>query len=691
VPLFFLRWSEMRKRLMWFGCLLFGFSSLGFAAQRDDLGLYAFEAPRVRKAWGLSPGFDGVKNFEKTRVAVLDVGFHGAQSGGQALVNGDSVEGKWFLPKTTELIESYPGGSGKPLIPGEVRGLHVANIVWGMVGYPENGPQFHLYNAHGAENFIAGMQSAIQWKADIILASLDAEALEDVESADRVYAAIQAAVKEGAIVITSAGDLAGKVYQGPVTLQEIPGGASFVTFGGPSKFYLHFVNRIDDNDVTVKASWVRRIKGKGVVVENADLDLQVMLQSDPAKPPLLKGVSQNVQAKGAIVSQEKVRLSGLKANRGNEHYVIAMLAKPGSGAEKQFNPETDRLRITIRSAKPPKFDRKLLKSVEAVAMVEATPYGDLELPADGAGLTVGDFAETSSKGPTLDGRGKPEFLAEFYDARFSDHRGGEGTAYASAWLAGAATLLRTAEPGLRQAHLLKFRKKFPTIHWERSGWRKDNPMAAISSVGSKELLPYFSGRYTEDKLYWRFTDSDQVTIGITDDFLTQYSVDAEVKARPADYNFWVYVFKEPTTKSVKDPDRFVKDPDREVKTTEGTYVNTAAPAGMAMDAYGNLYYAFALGTQYVPPQYKTVPGETRRVPGETRQVPGEPNIYYLLDHARKDSGKKQTGPGFVKLEHLMAPDVLGGQPVSDGSAGDPRVFDPPKTVEALQKAVNGTR
>src|SRR5690606_16838360 len=91
--------------------------------------------------------------------------------------------------------------------------------------------------------------------------------------------------------------------------------------------------------------------------------------------------------------------------------------------------QKDRLRITIRGDQGSFYDEKAEERVAALDFLDASKDGELPVPADGSGLTIGDLSENSSRGPTVDGRGKPEIVMQKNNVTFNDGNGFFGTSY----------------------------------------------------------------------------------------------------------------------------------------------------------------------------------------------------------------------------------------------------------------------
>ena len=98
---------------------------------------------------------------------------------------------------------------------------------------------------------------------------------------------------------------------------------------------------------------------------------------------------------------------------------------------------------------------------ETVEFVDASNGGELYPPADNPMvLTVGDAEPSSSIGPTLDGRVKPDVIVTNSRADFTDGQISTGSSNAAAFVAGAVVVLKAAVPSLRSADLLRLAARF---------------------------------------------------------------------------------------------------------------------------------------------------------------------------------------------------------------------------------------
>lgn len=619
--------------------------------------------------------------FKNLKIAVLDNGFAGVGKG------GENPAGKRFLPKNTEVIEDYPGVRKDPLDYRDPHGLHMAHIIWALTNYYEDdkgvGPKFRLYNSRGHEQFRAAVDNLITWKADIVLFSQNWETMGNFDGTGFIDDAVQEAVDEGVIWINAAGNYGGMVYNGPVKVAESEDKKSkLVKFG--DNWFLRFKNNVDENDVQIILSWNSFHPGSEPIGTDKDLNLALYQESEPGKYTDTGAIYRSEKKQvtrspkddsETIHAREKI--SARLSAGGDKRFLIAVTVKGGS-----FDPNRDRLRVTIKSDKAAFTDRATGKRKDSVEFLDATDDGEIMVPADGAGLTVGDISEKSAKGPTRDGRGKPDVLMRHNSVTFTDKKTFFGTSYAAALLAGVVTNLKAAAPGLRQHHILKFRTGLPADFWKDLGWSNEiwrlhpeiqRQMAAhdLAPVGVQSIgaNAYVAGCRKDP---------------LASPLLAKVS-DATKKARE-DHRFFIYVRETPTWQTVKDPDERRKYPDREVVVSQQwVYDHSVKTDGrLIYDVY----------TPRLVKNTRTIPGEYYTVPGQLRRVPGTPEYSleaYTVTVASKKMPWEQYGgepSKFVELVQVKMPGSRGSGRVIDGSAATEIIWSTP-TMSQLTSTVGG--
>ena len=140
----------------------------------------------------------------------------------------------------------------------------------------------------------------------------------------------------------------------------------------------------------------------------------------------------------------------------------------------------DRIRILLTPSRDTYVPAGGVGPEEAVTFVDASNEGEIYPPADDPNvLTVGEAGPSSSVGPTLDGRAKPDVVVEDSRAYFTDGQVTYGSSNAAAYLAGVAAILRAAEPALLPGHLIQLARECAPIKVDpaapKSGVRPTNP------------------------------------------------------------------------------------------------------------------------------------------------------------------------------------------------------------------------
>jgi subtilisin family serine protease len=415
----------------------------------------------IRERLGLTRDFGGIAGIESIKVAVLDYGFEGV---------GD---GRPFLPAGAVVVEHYDpefvrrNGLGdpefrKPFEPGNRHGRIMAQLVWAVTGSYPGGPKFYLLNAGGPTMLRRAVRYAIEQKVDVILfsGSFEGGGFGDGRGpVDRIVADASAA---GILWVNAAGNYGRRIYNGPV---RILGDGYLRLRDGSDVASLRFRNHVDDNTVSITLTWddYRDEEDAGT---DKDLDLFV---EDWAGRRV--GSGEKVQVSGAKAAgpeesrnpRERVVLTGLPASPGivadpDYCYRIRIRARRG-----RFT-ATDRIRVLVTSARETYWTPGGDAPREALDFLDASNSRELYPPADSPlVLTVGDSDPTTSIGPTLDGRVKPEVVLDDARAFFTDGEILAGSSTASAYVAGAVVLLKAAAPSLQPRHLLRLARLGPAV------------------------------------------------------------------------------------------------------------------------------------------------------------------------------------------------------------------------------------
>ncbi len=438
----------------------------------------------VRERLGLAPGYDGVTGVESIKVAVLDYGFEGLGAG------------RGYLPEGTEIVEHYDPdfvrgfGLGdpkyrKPFEPGNRHGREMAQIVWSVAGSRTGGPKFFLLNANGPTMLRRAVRLAIEKHVDIILFSGSFEGGGNGDGKGPIDRIVSEATNRGILWVNAAGNYGGRVYDGPVRVLS-DGYLRLRNIADVAA--LRFRNRVDENTLTITLTWNDYQEEEDA---GTDKDLDLFVEDWTGK---VVGSSQKIQVSGDRVAtadesrnpRERVVLADLAANPHvptdpDFCYRIRVKARRG-----RFT-ATDRIRILLTASRDAYVPAGGTGPEDAVTFVDASNVGELYPPADHPGvLTVGEASPSSSVGPTLDGRPKPDVVLEDSRAYFSDGQVSFGSSNAAAYLAGVAVILKAAEPGLMPSHVLRIARDCAVLKDDHSGrgpnGRPTNPPRPVVRV-----------------------------------------------------------------------------------------------------------------------------------------------------------------------------------------------------------------
>lgn len=407
----------------------------------------------VRKALGLSPAYDYLRDLSKVKIAILDYGFAG-------------VDGKRpYLPEDTVVVEHYDvdfirrhdlgdPGYAKGFEPGNFHGRLMAQIVWGATGSRPEGPKFYLLNANGPTLFRRAVRYAIEAKVDIILFSAVFEGGGNYDGGGPYSGIVDQAVQAGIVWINAAGNFGGRVYNGPVQV----GRDGFLQVGRTGSA-LEFRNRLDENNVTVMLTWndYQATEDAGTT---KDLDLLI---EDPQGKVIGRGELRQIASPSesgsgkSLNPRERVVLPSLGAS--DQPYRIRIQAKGGTFTS------TDRIRVLVQATRnAPVPDPTSKKMLPAVELLDASNTGEIYPPADHPRVvTVGDLTLESSIGPTADSRLKPDVVIPDATATFTNGDASAGSSNAAAYFAAIAVTLRAAVPQLNGDHLLRYANSLRTV------------------------------------------------------------------------------------------------------------------------------------------------------------------------------------------------------------------------------------
>ncbi|WZO98997.1 S8 family serine peptidase [Isosphaeraceae bacterium EP7] len=417
--------------------------------------------PEIRAKLGLTREYEGGAGLSSVKVAVLDSGFEGV-GGGRAYLPADAVIVEHYDP---ELIRRFNLGDPefrKGFEPGNRHGRVMAQIVWGVTGARPEGPRFYLLNANGPTMLRRAVRYAIESKVDLILFSGSFEGGGNGDGRGPINRVVDDALAAGIPWINAAGNYGGRVFNGPI--RPLDDGYLRLRKGADVAS-LRFRNHVDENNVNVTLTWNDYREDEDAGTEK-DLDLFV---EDWAGRRV--GSGEKVQVTGVPQAdseqsrnpRERVVLESLPAipyfpKDPDYCYRIRIRAKGG-----RFTSE-DRLRVLVTASREAYTPPDGGPPRSAFEFVDASDQGELYPPADNLlALTVGDGSPSSSMGPTVDGRTKPDVLLEDSRAYFSDGEVSSGSSNAAAYVAGAVAILKAAAPDLGPGPLLRIARQGPPL------------------------------------------------------------------------------------------------------------------------------------------------------------------------------------------------------------------------------------
>lgn len=381
---------------------------------RADYGVASFES---------AAGYG--ERLKKLKVAVIDNGFGRADDLAQELPSSVfTLVGKY----DKALIEKYGLGSydeQQPLDPTDEHGRRMAMIVWGLAGYrPDPAPRIYLLNGHGLTNVARAVRYAIENKIDVILYSQNWEYAGNFDGRGFINRIVSQATAAGILWVNAAGNYRGRVYNGPVT-----GTAGGWVPIGPGGGGLRFKSELDRNPVKVILSWNRNNEEETQGTDrNLDLYVYDENESIVMKSELIQvvGGPGKRPGKGESFIPREIVEGEVSRNRTG-YYRVRVAMRTGN-----FD-ATDRLRVTVLGSKGP------------IAFPDATEGSEIMVPGDHPDVvTVGDKTPLSARGPTADGRAKPEVTAPQSKVEFTDGEVTVGTSNAAACVAGLLTVAAAA-------------------------------------------------------------------------------------------------------------------------------------------------------------------------------------------------------------------------------------------------------
>ncbi len=415
----------------------------------------------VRTRLGLVKDYQGIAGVEAIKVAVLDYGFEGI---------GTS---RAYLPASAEIVEHYDPDFvrkfhlGDPdfrkgFDPFNRHGRVMAQIIWAVAGSRPTGPKFFLLNANGPTMLRRAVRYAIEKKVDVILFSGTFEGGGSGNGRGPIDRIVDDALAADILWINAAGNYGHRVYEGGV---HVLNDGYLRLRNGSDVASLRFRNRVDENIVTITLTW-NDYHDEEDAGTDKDLDLYVedwtgrrvgaatKLQVSGSREP---GPNETRNPRERVVLLN-LPASPEVASDPNYCYRIRVRAKSG-----RFT-SADRIRILVTASRDAYVSPKGDQPRQAIEFLDASGEGEIYPPADHPlVLTVGDSDPSSSIGPTVDRRVKPDVILEDSRAYFSDGEVSSGSSNAAAYVAGVVTVLKAAAPALRPGHLLRIGQLGPPI------------------------------------------------------------------------------------------------------------------------------------------------------------------------------------------------------------------------------------
>ena len=419
------------------------------------------DAREVRRRLGLIPEYELVSGVESIKIAVLDYGFDGLDSGRPYLPAGAEVV-EHYDPEFVRRHELGDPDYRKAFEPTNTHGRWMAQIVWAVTGSRPDGPKFFLLNANGPTMLRRAVAYAVDRKVDVILFSGSFEGGGDGDGEGPINRIVDEATDAGILWINAAGNYGGRVYNGPVRILS----DGFLRLRDQADIAaLRFRNHLDENTITITLNW-NDYRGEEDAGTDKDLDLIV---EDWAGRVV--GSSRKVQVSGDREAgpdesrnpRERVVLTNLPSipelpDDPDYGYRIRVWAKAGAFDDK------DRVRILVTAARDRYLAPGRSSPSDALEFFDASERGEIYPPADHPRVfTVGDRGPSSSVGPTEDGRRKPDAILDDSRAYFTDGEVTAGSSNAAAYVAGVVAVLKAAEPSLSHADLIRFAQRGPTL------------------------------------------------------------------------------------------------------------------------------------------------------------------------------------------------------------------------------------
>lgn len=394
-------------------------------------------------------------DLSKVKVAILSDGLTDGPIDKNRLVDAK------YLPDSAQWFPSYEGVETDPPRR-SATARRVAQIVWALTGFSKDGPEFRLYNANGLRSFREAVKSLVEWKADVVVCTVNFEGMGNFDGRGFVNKLVETATDEGIVWVQSGGE-----YHGRVVVPKLKGGDGKETFQRIAKIR----SRADKNPVRLVLTWNAFAPGK--VSRPTEKDLDLYLYDPERRDEPLKSELRQAPTDANPDGNLPVETITTELFAHDQTYDVYVMIRGGV-----FSLERDRVRLTVLSEKKAYYDADNKKEVNPVEVLDASNRGEIMVPADNREVvTVADQGLLSAVGPTEDGRDKPDVVLDEYPAFFSDKAALSGPHAAAAYLGAAVVAMRANAPGLRASHVLRIARDLPSGDGKDTSRRWKTPSA----------------------------------------------------------------------------------------------------------------------------------------------------------------------------------------------------------------------
>jgi hypothetical protein len=428
----------------------------------------------------LRAAFDSrVKTFSKRpsrslRVAILDKGFDQA-----ATVLNPACP--FLVEEVREYSESFLNRVGLPLSPAgnspdrSPHGTGMGLIFCQLVGGRSDATieKLFLLNANGYTQLRRAVAYAVEQKIDLLLFPQSYDYLGNFDGRGLLKPIVDRYLSTGGFWLNPVGNAQGRVYNGRAERLN--------SYSSPLS--LRFRSELDQNPITVSLTWEESWSNDAGGESEVDLDFEVI---DSQGQVVAK--SQRAQLS---VSAEALRGAPVRAETSGFSRETATVT---------YSRGEYRIRVYWTGAKSPNRSdvgiRVTLtgeRDFRAVKFHDASQSQEIMIPADHAGvLSISDGSGDASRGPTRDGRQKPEITWVGSDIEFSNGDLKTGTSNTSAMVLAAAAVFRSGNPDAPQSQFISQLRKTETSGNSESGVYYSDPLnGVLRRVVKASMNPYF--------------------------------------------------------------------------------------------------------------------------------------------------------------------------------------------------------